>query len=162
MSPASSADVLICRRSTARIVPSWTGISYCLAVRLSTTVRVSLGTPGILGIGWRKITRALSWRSHDSCRVSQTGQSLPDPLGSGSGRDWPVWETRHESWLRQDKALVIFRQPIPRMPGVPKDTLTVVDNRTAKQYEIPVQDGTIRAVDLRQIKTSAEDAGLMT
>src|SRR5437016_14355322 len=48
------------------------------------------------------------------------------------------------------------------MPGVPKDTLTVVDNRTAKQYEIPVQDGTIRAVDLRQIKTSAEDAGLMT
>src|SRR5438552_16574116 len=48
------------------------------------------------------------------------------------------------------------------MPRVPKDTLTVVDNRTAKQYEIPVQDGTIRAVDLRQIKTSADDAGLMT
>src|SRR2546421_2094765 len=57
MSPASSADVLICRRSTARIVPSWTGISYCLAVRLSTTVRVSLGTPD------RKSTRLNS--SHD-------------------------------------------------------------------------------------------------
>src|SRR5216117_1546671 len=56
MSPASSADVLICRRSTARIVPSWTGISYCLAVRLSTTVRVSLGTRGILDFGWGKIT----------------------------------------------------------------------------------------------------------
>src|SRR5438128_10244603 len=48
------------------------------------------------------------------------------------------------------------------MPRVPKDTLTVVDNRTAKQYEIPVQDGTVRAIDLRQIKTSADDAGLMT
>jgi len=48
------------------------------------------------------------------------------------------------------------------MRRVPKDTLTVVDNRTAKQYEIPIQDGTIRAVDLRQIKTSADDAGLMT
>jgi len=45
---------------------------------------------------------------------------------------------------------------------VPKDTLTVVDNRTAKQYEIPIQDGAIRAVDLRQLKTSPDDAGLMT
>jgi len=45
---------------------------------------------------------------------------------------------------------------------VPKDTLTVTDNRTGKQYEIPVQDGTIRAVDLRQLKISDDDAGLMT
>src|SRR2546422_6207298 len=56
MSPTSSADVLIWRRSTARRVPSWTGISYCLPVRLSTTVRVSLGTRCVLGIGSRKIT----------------------------------------------------------------------------------------------------------
>src|SRR2546430_76791 len=56
MSPASSAAVLICRKSTARIVPSWIGISYCLAVRLSTTVRVSLGTRRILDFGWGKIT----------------------------------------------------------------------------------------------------------
>src|SRR5213078_4930180 len=48
------------------------------------------------------------------------------------------------------------------MPRVPKDTLAVVDNRTSKQYEIPIQDGAIRAVDLRQIKTSADDVGLMT
>src|SRR5213080_1433862 len=48
------------------------------------------------------------------------------------------------------------------MPRVPKDTLAVVDNRTGKQYEIPIQDGAIRAVDLRQIKTSADDVGLMT
>src|SRR5256886_14311928 len=56
ISPASAADVLICRRSTARIAPSWIGISYCLAVRLSTTVRVSWGTRRILDFGWGKIT----------------------------------------------------------------------------------------------------------
>jgi citrate synthase len=45
---------------------------------------------------------------------------------------------------------------------VPKDTLTVVDNRTGKTYELPVQDGTIRAADLRQIKASPDDFGLMS
>src|SRR5687768_17066221 len=42
------------------------------------------------------------------------------------------------------------------------DTLTITDNRTGKQYELPVHDGTIRAMDLRQIKTGPEDFGLMT
>src|SRR5690606_16388542 len=36
------------------------------------------------------------------------------------------------------------------------------DNRTGKSYEIQVSDGTIKALDLRQIKASAEDFGLMT
>ena len=35
------------------------------------------------------------------------------------------------------------------------DTLTIVDNRTGKKYELPIQDGAIRAMDLRHIKTSA-------
>jgi len=42
------------------------------------------------------------------------------------------------------------------------DTLTIVDNRTGKKYEVPVQDGTIRAMDLRQIRTGPDDFGLMT
>jgi citrate synthase len=42
------------------------------------------------------------------------------------------------------------------------DTLTIVDNRTGKKYELPIQDGTIRAMDLRQIKSGADDFGLMT
>src|SRR5437870_5943170 len=42
------------------------------------------------------------------------------------------------------------------------DTLTVVDNRTGKKYELPVHDGTIRAMDLRQIKTGADDFGLLS
>jgi citrate synthase len=43
-----------------------------------------------------------------------------------------------------------------------KDSLTITDNRTGKSYEIPIQEGTIRAIDLRQIKVSPEDFGLMT
>ena len=45
---------------------------------------------------------------------------------------------------------------------MPKDTLTITDNRTGKSFEIPIQDGTVRAMDLRQIKTSLNDFGLMT
>ena len=45
---------------------------------------------------------------------------------------------------------------------MPKDTLTVVDNRTGKSYELPIQDGTVRAADFRQIKTSDDDFGLMS
>ena len=44
----------------------------------------------------------------------------------------------------------------------PSDTLTIVDNRTGKKYDLPVQDGTIRAMDLRQIKSGPDDFGLMT
>ena len=43
-----------------------------------------------------------------------------------------------------------------------KDTLTITDNRTGKTYEVPIQDGTIKAIDLRQIKIAADDFGLMT
>ena len=42
------------------------------------------------------------------------------------------------------------------------DTLTITDNRTGKQYEVPVTDDTIRATDLRQIKVAADDFGMMT
>jgi citrate synthase len=41
------------------------------------------------------------------------------------------------------------------------ETLTVTDNRTGKTYELPVTDGTVRAMDLRQIKVSDDDFGLM-
>jgi citrate synthase len=42
------------------------------------------------------------------------------------------------------------------------DTLTVTDNRTGQSYDIPITDGTVRAMDFRQIKTGADDFGLMT
>jgi hypothetical protein len=44
-----------------------------------------------------------------------------------------------------------------------KNTLTVTDNRTGKQYEIPIEEGgAIRAALLREIKTGPEDFGLMS
>ena len=46
--------------------------------------------------------------------------------------------------------------------AVSKDSLTITDNRNGKTYEVPIQDGTIKATDLRQIKVSADDFGLMT
>jgi citrate synthase len=42
------------------------------------------------------------------------------------------------------------------------DTLSITDNRTGKQYEVPITDGTIRAMDLRKIRVSDQDFGLMT
>jgi citrate synthase len=46
--------------------------------------------------------------------------------------------------------------------GGSKDTLTITDNRTGKQYEIPITNDTIRAMDLRQIKVKPDDFGMMT
>ncbi|HJY27136.1 MAG TPA: citrate synthase [Pyrinomonadaceae bacterium] len=43
-----------------------------------------------------------------------------------------------------------------------EDSLTITDNRTGKQYQLPIQNGTIKAMDLRQIKVSNDDFGLMT
>jgi citrate synthase len=46
--------------------------------------------------------------------------------------------------------------------GSGSDTLTVRDNRTGKSYELEISDGTIKGMDLRQIKTSEDDFGLMS
>src|ERR1700749_1629390 len=48
-------------------------------------------------------------------------------------------------------------------PGVANaETLTIVDNRTGKTYEVPIEDGTVRATELRKIKVDEEDFGVMT
>ena len=43
-----------------------------------------------------------------------------------------------------------------------RETLTVTDNRTGNQYEIPIEDGTIRATELRNIKVDEDDFGLLS
>ena len=43
-----------------------------------------------------------------------------------------------------------------------KDTLTITDNRTGQTYEVPIENGVIKAIDLRKVKVDAEDFGLMT
>ncbi|HXF00347.1 MAG TPA: citrate synthase [Solirubrobacterales bacterium] len=45
---------------------------------------------------------------------------------------------------------------------VGQDTLTITDNRTGQTYEVEVTDGTVKAMDLRQIKVSDDDFGLMS
>jgi citrate synthase len=45
---------------------------------------------------------------------------------------------------------------------MPSNSLGITDNRNGKTYNVPVENGTIRAMDLRQIKTSPEDFGLMS
>ena len=43
-----------------------------------------------------------------------------------------------------------------------EQTLTITDNRTGKSYTLPIENETVRAMGLRQIKTDADDFGLMT
>jgi citrate synthase len=42
------------------------------------------------------------------------------------------------------------------------DTLTITDNRTGQTYDVSINDGTIKALDLRKIKVDNDDFGLMT
>jgi citrate synthase len=42
------------------------------------------------------------------------------------------------------------------------ESLTVTDNRTGKTYELPIEDGTVRGLDLRQIKVDEDEFGLMS
>src|ERR687894_470830 len=42
------------------------------------------------------------------------------------------------------------------------DSLTITDNRTGKTYDVPVEDGTVRATALRDIKVNESDFGVMS
>jgi len=50
----------------------------------------------------------------------------------------------------------------PEVTPLAQDTLSITDNRTGKSYEVPIKDGTIKALDLRQIKVDGDDFGMMT
>ena len=43
-----------------------------------------------------------------------------------------------------------------------RESLTITDNRTGKTYEVPIEDATIRGLDLRQIKADENEFGLMS
>src|SRR5215510_12463235 len=46
------------------------------------------------------------------------------------------------------------------MERMASETLTITDNRTGKTYQIPIRDGAVNALDLRQIRVSEDDLGL--
>jgi citrate synthase len=50
----------------------------------------------------------------------------------------------------------------PEAVAARRDTLTITDNRTGKQYEIPITHGTVRAMDLRAIKVDPGEFGIMS
>ncbi|HKT25068.1 MAG TPA: citrate synthase [Terriglobales bacterium] len=58
------------------------------------------------------------------------------------------------------KSSSILNNDAPSRAG--RDTLTVIDNRTGRQYELPITHDTIRALDLRQIKVEDSDFGMMS
>lgn len=43
---------------------------------------------------------------------------------------------------------------------VAMSSLTIVDNRTSKRYDIPIADNAVKALDFKQVKTSDSDSGL--
>ena len=45
---------------------------------------------------------------------------------------------------------------------MPNDTLTITDNRTGQTYDVPIENDTIRAMQLRQIKVKDDDFGMLT
>src|SRR5262245_65567605 len=45
---------------------------------------------------------------------------------------------------------------------MPRDTLTVTDNRTGKQYDIPIELNSIRATDLEKIRVAPDQPGLVS
>ena len=55
---------------------------------------------------------------------------------------------------------------LPRDPtreaALPSDTLTIVDNRTGREYSLPIVDGAIRATDLAKISAAEGDGGLLS
>jgi citrate synthase len=54
------------------------------------------------------------------------------------------------------------KKPATKKNQESMNTLTITDNRTGQTYEIPIENDTIRAIDLRQIKLDPNDFGMMT
>jgi citrate synthase len=43
----------------------------------------------------------------------------------------------------------------------PRDSLTVIDNRTGQQYVVPIRNNAVMAVDVKKIKQGSDDPGLL-
>ncbi len=50
----------------------------------------------------------------------------------------------------------------PEQGSEKTDSLSVTDNRTGQTYELEITDGTVRGMDLREIKVDEDDFGLMS
>ena len=85
-----------------------------------------------------------------------------DNVIAGAFRSWPVPWPFFLDVLSSGNRLMAPPALIPEEAFMPDNTITITDNRTGHTYTLPVENGTIRAMDLRKIKTSPDDFGLMT
>src|SRR5438034_685194 len=108
-SPASSSATLIWRRSTARIVPSWMGSSYCLPVRLSVTDRVLFAAFIKLGSNLAPIGAIAESAPSEMDPDFQPSGALMDKLASAID----------ESRARVSQDLILYRteRPVKRLAG---------------------------------------------
>ena len=79
------------------------------------------------------------------------------------GRKGPPagWRLGGETYER-GKRLTDKAQATENGKATATDTLTVTDNRTGESYDVEITDGTVNAMDFRQIKVNEDDFGLMT
>ena len=66
------------------------------------------------------------------------------------------------SFSGSDAQTVLPAQAASGLRASGDSTLTVTDNRTAQTYTLPLQDGNIRALDLRRIKVHPDDFGMVS
>jgi citrate synthase len=62
---------------------------------------------------------------------------------------------------RSGTAGILSARALAEEDFMANDTLTIIDNRTNRTYTLPIENGTVRTMDLRQIKTDPNDFGLM-
>src|SRR5688572_13653439 len=61
-----------------------------------------------------------------------------------------------------DSTMTATTAPAGPTAATASGTLDIRDSRTGKSYSIPITDGTIRAMDLRQVRVDEEDFGMMS
>ena len=97
--------------------------------------------------------------THSPCAKTPAGQA--ETRRDGRILLQSVDNSDNQVWLSActDAARSTNLERIARMDN---QTLTITDNRTKQTYTVPIFRGTIRAMDLRQIKSDPDDFGLMT
>src|SRR5258706_8367457 len=109
------------------------------------------------------------WPCACACFAAASQRSLRGSRSAASAASFRIWlsgwtaptacpPNRYRMLTTKTTPTTILKAQRPAMP----ETLTITDNRTGKQYEVPIKECAIRTTDLRQIKAGPDDTGLMT
>src|ERR1022692_4166561 len=96
------------------------------------------------------------------CVICVSWLRIADVFRYSQAVQWPRTNTRSAGVPAHYAPPISYSFLVQELPVMPKNALTITDQRNDKTYEAPVELGTIRAMDLRKIKTDPEDFGLMT